>query len=289
MVLLICMLSISGYTVATDGEDHQDSMVFQAFEPRQIAENFSDQYLKTVTFAIVDGGGSPELHSFYQVRVSEYLHYLEIELSEEDRINVPLDAALEDGMVIQIDRVYYTYVSRQIPLPYPKQQNEVQTIPKGTQRLLQSGVDGMSECFIEQVNVNGKLEDEFILSQKILTQPIPEMTEIGVGGTITGADGAAYAFSYYKEMESTAYTYVPGKTTKTTATGAALKKGVVAVDPDVIPLNTKLYIKGTIDYGYGVACDTGGVIKGNIIDLAFETYNECVDYGRRNVRVYILE
>lgn len=68
--------------------------------------------------------------------------------------------------------------------------------------------------------------------------------------------------------------------------------GRVAVDPRVIPLGTRMYIEtadGSLIYGYAVAADTGGAIKGNIVDLYFNTYQECVNFGRRAVKVYILD
>ena len=64
------------------------------------------------------------------------------------------------------------------------------------------------------------------------------------------------------------------------------------MDPRVIPLGTRLYIEtvgNAPDYGYAVAADTGGSIKGNVIDLFYETRREALNWGRRNVRVYILE
>ena len=83
---------------------------------------------------------------------------------------------------------------------------------------------------------------------------------------------------------------MPGLTTMTTATGATLAKGIVAVDPKVIPLHTKMYIASdTVEYGVGVAEDTGGAIKGDIVDLAYMSYDECIQFGRRNMWVYILE
>ena len=66
----------------------------------------------------------------------------------------------------------------------------------------------------------------------------------------------------------------------------------LAVDPSVIPLGSKLYIEtsdGGYVYGYATAEDTGGAIKGNKVDLFFPTYNECMSFGRRSVKVYILE
>ncbi len=63
------------------------------------------------------------------------------------------------------------------------------------------------------------------------------------------------------------------------------QKGVVAVDTRFIPLGTRLYIPG---YGLAVAADRGSAIKGNRIDLCFNTYAEAVRFGRRIVEVYIL-
>ena len=76
------------------------------------------------------------------------------------------------------------------------------------------------------------------------------------------------------------------------ASGRAPAYGVVAVDPKVIPLGTKLYIEavdGSWVYGYAVAGDTGGAIKGNKIDLFFNTHAECTRFGRRQAKVYVLQ
>ena len=70
----------------------------------------------------------------------------------------------------------------------------------------------------------------------------------------------------------------------TTASGLPTGPGIVAVDPTVIPLGTKLYIPG---YGKGVAADTGGGIKGNIIDLWYSTYAQCAKWGTRTVTITI--
>lgn len=94
--------------------------------------------------------------------------------------------------------------------------------------------------------------------------------------------------------EATAYTPSAdecGKSDGITATGAKCEVGVVAVDPRVIPLGTKLYIEtvdGSFVYGYCSAQDTGGAIKGNKVDLAMNTKSECFQFGRRKVKVYIL-
>jgi 3D (Asp-Asp-Asp) domain-containing protein len=87
-------------------------------------------------------------------------------------------------------------------------------------------------------------------------------------------------------MDASAYSaFDPGNGNRT-ATGRLLKKGIVAVDPDVIPLGTKLYIPG---YGDALAGDVGSSIRGNKIDMAFDTHEEAISFGRQNVIVYIVE
>lgn len=91
-------------------------------------------------------------------------------------------------------------------------------------------------------------------------------------------------------MESTAYSSDPADTLgggTITATGQNLLQNpmAVAVDPNVIPLGTRLYVEG---YGEAYAVDTGGAIKGNIVDVHFPTYEQCVQWGRRTVKVTIL-
>ncbi len=91
-----------------------------------------------------------------------------------------------------------------------------------------------------------------------------------------------------KEMEVNASAYSsqdPG-CSKYTSTGQLLRKGIVAVDPKVIPLGTKMYIPG---YGYGIAADVGSAIKGKKIDLAFESRKEALQFGRRDIVIQILE
>ena len=90
-------------------------------------------------------------------------------------------------------------------------------------------------------------------------------------------------------MEATAY--YPGFASNgawgnMTAMGYEAKPGRVAVDPRVIPLGSRLFVEG---YGYCVAVDTGGGIKGNRIDLCFFTRDECIQFGRKALSVYLLD
>ena len=87
-------------------------------------------------------------------------------------------------------------------------------------------------------------------------------------------------------MEATAYLPADGGGSGITAMGIPATYGVVAVDPSIIPLGTRLYIPG---YGMAIAADTGGAIVGYCIDLCMESYAEAMDFGRRVVTVYVLD
>ena len=87
-------------------------------------------------------------------------------------------------------------------------------------------------------------------------------------------------------VEATAYTRYDEGCGDYTATGKLVTRGIISVDPDVIPLGTKVYIPG---YGYAVADDTGGAISGYKIDIAMESVDEALEFGRRDIVIYIVK
>lgn len=89
------------------------------------------------------------------------------------------------------------------------------------------------------------------------------------------------------QMESTAYSCAESVNTYFTAMGIDLRQNpqVVAVDPSVIPLGSMVEVSG---YGIAIAGDTGGAIKGNIIDCHFSTLEQCIQWGRRSVTVTVI-
>lgn len=118
-----------------------------------------------------------------------------------------------------------------------------------------------------------------------------ELDSISVGdGYIVTPDGETLSYTRVLSCQATAYT-AERQSYKYTFSGTLARVGAIAVDPSFIPLGSELYItlpNGEVAYGYAVAEDTGGVIKGNIIDLYYDTYDECIQWGRRNVTVYVL-
>ena len=100
---------------------------------------------------------------------------------------------------------------------------------------------------------------------------------LGIEGSALGQPQAPQA--YRLKVDAVAY-YLPGKT----AFGVPVGKGVVAVDPKLIPLGTKLHVPG---YGPGVAADVGYAIKGRVIDLWFPSTAKARNWGRRTVTITI--
>jgi 3D (Asp-Asp-Asp) domain-containing protein len=86
-------------------------------------------------------------------------------------------------------------------------------------------------------------------------------------------------------MTATAYTSQDPGSGNLTKREHYLRKGLVAVDPRIIPLGTRLFIIG---YGYAIADDIGGAIKGHRIDLAFENRQAALQFGRKTVKVLVL-
>ncbi len=119
------------------------------------------------------------------------------------------------------------------------------------------------------------------------TDDSDDETEDNTADNTEDGDDDAEESDDYILMTATAYN-IQG----TTASGMASGFGKVAVDPNVIPLGTQLRIESTDSwpsYGYAVAADTGGDIQGNRIDLFYDSYDECIQFGRREVKVYIID
>ena len=129
----------------------------------------------------------------------------------------------------------------------------------------------------------GDVIDTKELQRKTITPMQPKVVQVG-----TREVEVSRSYNRVREvitMEATAYLPTDGGGDGITATGIRARHGVVAVDPNVIPLGTRVYIPG---YGEAIAADTGGDIIGNRIDVVLEDYGSAMQFGRRTVDVYIL-
>ena len=145
-----------------------------------------------------------------------------------------------------------------------------------------SGTGGVRERIFRLFYVNGRLVSRVLVSDSLLEPPAGDALAVGKSVYRGGATNEFY-------MEATAYSPTVQETDGDpwmTASGMKSGQGVVAVDPTVIPLGSKLYVEG---YGYAIAGDTGGAIKGNRIDVFFYASDETAQWGRRWVRVFVLK
>ena len=162
---------------------------------------------------------------------------------------------------------------------------------------LNSVIKENDEKAAEIVSVDGELENSIVVDSTTTVEPTNHVIKTyGAGAPVsplTGPDGTTNAPASYSKVLTGKATGYYSKTGKGSS-GLGLGYGTVAVDPDVIPYGTKLYITSTdgkFVYGYAVATDTGiAVQKGQIlVDLFYETYAESVINGAIQVNVYVVD
>ena len=167
----------------------------------------------------------------------------------------------------------------------------------GSTSVVREGENGEKTISYKVKYENGKEVSREVVSEVVTKAPVDKIVEYGNTKTETQPQEAKKSFSYkyYIDCKATAYDLSPeenGGFGGQTATGVPLDKGVIAVDPRVIPLGTRVYIEaidGSWSYGYAVAADTGGAIKGKRVDLCYRTRSECIQFGVRPCRVYVLD
>lgn len=172
-----------------------------------------------------------------------------------------------------------------VPLAY-----HVQTVldPKlalGQRAIAHVGTQGQAIETVRHIYENNRLVAVGVVGERVVKAAQNEVVEVGAMLPEVSRGELLGRVVKTLNVVATAYWADPSWSNGNTATGVPARYGVIAVDPRVIPLGTRLYIPG---YGYGVAADTGGAIVGDRIDLCFDTGQQAVDYGRQPVTVYVL-
>lgn len=220
-------------------------------------------------------------------RVSHILSALSIKLGPLDLVHPALTASVAPGhnRITVIRRRQVKKTVRQ-PISFGVQYRPDPHLVRGHSTILQAGKTGIKQI-IERVTLqNGKAVHSQTVKASTLQPPAPEV--VGVGTLVPLANltsrGGGPQFTRAISVVATGYWPSPTWSTGITATGTRAHYGVVAVDPRVIPLGTHLYIPG---YGFGVAEDTGSAIVGDRIDLCFNNGSQAINWGVRQVTVYI--
>ncbi len=221
--------------------------------------------------------------------VADALKDAGITCNEEDLVDQPLDQKLESGMEIRVDRVCTKTVEETEEIEYDTKKIRTNDLYVGNNREIQEGKNGSKKLTYEVTYINGKEAERKLVNEEVIEEPVERIVEIGTKIKSSFKTTSSTPKSYKKRMAMECTAYAAGGST---ATGRPAQWGVIAVDPRVIPLGTRVYVEsadGKYIYGEAIAADTGGAIKGNIIDICVNSRAEAYRFGRRTVNVYILD
>lgn len=264
-------------------------------------KKLNEIYIKRAVPIYITADGQQTKIMTYRNTVAEVLEDSPLKPEGIDRVE---GAALTDNvsadMELKIVRVSESIVKETDSIPYTVQKKANKKLDEGLERVIQAGQEGLAERQYAVVEEDGTEVSRQLLSETILTKPINMIMEFGTVLSYKTSRGENVRYSKVLDMKATAYTASFKDTGKApghplfgiTATGIKAKKGVIAVDPKVIPLYTRVYveIEGKMeDYGYAVAADVGGAIKGNKIDLYYDSQDFVDRFGVKKVKVYIIE
>lgn len=308
------------YTVESDSEQMEDVFNEAGLElsASDCVDAKEDKQTDTVQISVTHkqyvtvtcDGDSVSILTDEGETVGQVLDRLNIELGKHDLISKKASAKVESGDSIVINRVKITYKKKTESIPYSKTRQANANMAKGTESVTTAGKNGQTVYTYKLTSIDGAKPTSKLVKTKT-TKPVTQVTSYGTRvpapslsglsqsrdyitniddekGTITTVSGSTYSVRRKLTCSATAYTAHAGART---ATGRKAAVGVIAVDPRVIPYGSRMYIQttnGSMLYGIAVAGDCGGGIKGNSIDLYFNTLSQCYSFGRRMCTVYVL-
>jgi 3D (Asp-Asp-Asp) domain-containing protein/uncharacterized protein YabE (DUF348 family) len=228
--------------------------------------------------------------------VSSLLSEQGVAFDRHDQVSPAPSSALANGTAVTVQHVDSWTETVRKPVAAKVVKRWAFSLPPGTTEVLDAGKPGIAEtAYAVTRTPDRRTLHRTALVSRVLRAPrarivaegigeyaaLSQLAEHGITGTLKLA-GAALS------MVATAYTAACGGCSGTgiTASGRLAGHGVVAVDPRVIPLGTRMYIPG---YGHAVAGDTGGAIRGNRIDLGFNSNRAAYQFGRRAITVYLIK
>ncbi len=236
----------------------------------------------------------------YRDTVAEVIQENGISVGPLDRFEgVSPNDKVVAGMDIRLVRVREEVITEQEEIPFDVIERPNNTMNSGEKKVINIGQNGIKEKYYKITYEDGRAIDRTFLKEMVVSDPVSKIVEFGTVLNFRNSRGELVRYSKVMKMKATAYTSSFVDTGKNpgdpgfgiTYTGIKAREGVIAVDPKVIPLGTKVYVEvpgPAPDYGFAIAADIGSAIKGNLIDLYFDSSETVRQWGRRNVVVYIL-
>lgn len=253
---------------------------------------------KAYPFMLVDGGKELE-HWSTKTTIADFLNRENIELDELDRVEGGLDNQILPGSIVEIVRVNKEMATIEEEERFTIETKSDHDLLKGREEVVQKGEKGIVSREYEIVKENGVEVSRTLIAEQTIKESKRQIVSVGtkvvvadagnVSNTTVSRDDSAPAGGREFYVTATAYTAGCNGCSGITATGINLKANpnlkVIAVDPRVIPLGSKVWVEG---YGYAIAGDTGGAIKGNKIDLHVATKDIAYKFGRRQVKIKVM-
>jgi uncharacterized protein YabE (DUF348 family) len=232
---------------------------------------------EAVKTTAVIGGKEEEFH-ISRGTVADNLKANGIEYSDQDIVTPALDTEVTRDTKVQVQRVEKETKDVTETIPAGEESVLDPSLPSG-KVVTSDGQDGQAIYTVTTTYTDGAKTSE----EKALKETVKEMTNKGIrfGTSATGQSGAV---NVVRTFTGNTTAYYAGEGARG-STGGICKYGTCAVDPSVIPYGTRLYIEG---YGFAVANDCGGAVKGNVVDLYMNSTAQCISWGRRHVKVYVL-
>ena len=226
--------------------------------------------------------------------IGELLNHQQIAFDVHDRVVPGPAVAITPETIVHVDHVSSWIEKVRKPVAPPIHHLASFQLALGATKIVAAGTPGVREVayLVTRGSDRTVPVNRSLVASRIVCAPHPRVIAAGVGEYASLASLAMRGFSgtiklarAAMSMVATAYTANCYGCSGLTASGQHAGHGIVAVDPHVIPLGTHLYIPG---YGHALAGDTGGAIQGNRIDLGFNSHSDAMQFGRRDVMVYVL-
>ena len=206
-----------------------------------------------------------------------------------DEVSLPLDTTISRDMEIKVVKVEFEDISETKVLAYDTVTKENSTITPAQGYIEQQGSNGEEKVTYRVTRKDGVEVSREVVESTVVVKPVNAIKVVGTLKSISRG-GSDISYKRALTMQATAYSpqCVGGNKTATGTYPRRDPSGIstIAVDPSVIPLGSLVYIDG---YGYARAEDTGGAIRGNIIDVFVGSHGEAISWGRKTVTVSIVE
>ncbi len=202
-----------------------------------------------------------------------------------DEVSPSLESKIQDNLNVQLVKVQAEEVVEKQVINFDTIVEKNEELDKSVKKVKTEGTNGEKEITYQVVYKDGVESHREVKSNKVISEP---KNKIVIEGTGTTYASRGSNVSSSKQINCVATAYSGGWGTSSGRKPVRVEGGLstIAVDPTVIPIGSKVYIEG---YGYAIAADTGSAIKGNKIDLYFNSYKESCDWGLRQVQVSIIE